>query len=95
MSAAAPVVSPRFDPGSFTDFEERYQPILEEGGGYCREWNDDGIRSAAEAFVWTVIDCDGRLYAVPGFATVNYVARVLCATPWGETERNNTGYYFY
>jgi len=90
---AAPVVKPRTKAGSFASFERRYQPVLSADKVFLRDWQNIPKETDAH-FVWTAVDCDGRLYLVPGFATVNYFARVLCAVPWGESEERNPGYVY-
>lgn len=78
--------------GTYAAFERRYGPIENENGELIRDWRD--VTDADERYIWTVVDCDGKLYLVPGFATVNYFGRVLCANPWPDSEFTNTGYVY-
>ena len=80
--------------GSWSAFEKRYQPIADSDNSLCRDWRDSEIQNAPESLVWTILDCDGKLIVSPGFATVNFVGRILCAIPWNETEFNNSGYLY-
>jgi hypothetical protein len=66
---------------------------------FMRSWQDPEVcRHFDEKkfeYVWTVVEGDtGRLYVVPGFHTVNYVGRILCAVPYGEVEESNPGYHY-
>lgn len=77
----------------YSTFEKRYEPLETEDGSILRNWQDipDGTD---EHYVWTVTDCDGTLYLSPGYASVNYMGRVLCAKPWPEEEFALPGYYY-
>ena len=86
-------VKPRTRAGTYSVFERRYGPIDAPNGQVMREWNDIPPDTDAR-YIWTVIDCDGNLYLVPGYATVNYFARVLCERPWPDGEANNSGYLY-
>lgn len=87
-------VKPRTRAGSWDTFERRYGPIPTVQGSDMRPWDDPEILAADPALVWSVVDCDGRLYVVPAFATVNYIGRILCARPWNESEYFNSGYVY-
>lgn len=83
----------RTRPGLWETFEKRYQPIEADDGSICRHWIDIPD-DTDERNVWTVVDCDGRLYLTPGYASVNYMGRVLCANPWPDEEISLPGYRF-
>ena len=87
-------VKPRTRAGSWAVFDRRYKPVTDADDAILRLWNDPQIKTADPSLVWTVVDCDGRLYVVPGIATVNYFARILCSVPWNDSEVNNTGYIY-
>jgi hypothetical protein len=84
--------------GSYDAFVRRYEPLDGPDGSIMREWNDPDVLKAFDEgrfhYVWTLVmgDTGERLYIVPGFATVNYMQRVLCAKPWPDEEQDNTGY---
>lgn len=78
---------------SYAVFERRYQPIVNANSELIRDWRDLPS-DVDEHFVWTVVDAEGRLYLVPGFATVNYFGRVLCRQPWPEEEQRKAGYVY-
>ena len=79
---------------SWFTFERRYKPISGADGVILRNWDDPDVQAAEERFIWTVVDCDGRCYLTLGFATVNYLGRVLCAVPWPREEFTDTGYLY-
>lgn len=84
--------------GTYSTFVRRYQPVEGGDGGITRPWDDPQVLAAFDRIegyrlVWTIVDGEGgRTYLVPGFATVNYVARVLCTKPWPDEEMHNPGY---
>ena len=80
--------------GTKDAFDRRYDPIPDRTGNTIRDWRDPEVQAANIRYIWTCVDCNGRLYVVPGFATVNYFGRVLCKNPWPDEEENNTGYCF-
>lgn len=92
---SAPAVKPRRRMGSWASFERRYQPIASStiDDTVLRDWREIPAETDIH-LVWTVLDCDGRLCIVPGFASVNYFARILCTNPWPEIEQLNPGYVY-
>jgi hypothetical protein len=89
-----PVIVPKRSKAlSWATFERRYLPVY-DGENVSRDYRDPAIMSADESLVWTIVDCEGKSYVVPGFATVNYMGRVLCQRPYSETEWGNPGYIY-
>lgn len=80
--------------GSYWNFDRRYKPLYDADGSIARNWDDPSLKDVDVHYVWTIVDCDGKLILTPGFATVNYFARVLCRNPWGADEEFNTGYRY-
>jgi hypothetical protein len=82
--------------GTYAAFERRYGPIVtsEADGQITRDWDDPALKDVDIHLIWTIVDCEGKLVLVPGYATVNYFARVLCERPWGDDEEFNTGYIY-
>ena len=90
----APVkINKRSRAGSWKTFDRRYKPILGPDGSYERHYSTIGSEMDSR-FVWTLVDCDRKLYVVPGFATVNYMARILCENPWSDLEFDSPGYLY-
>ena len=85
---SAPAVKPRHRVGSWASFERRYQPIASNtiDDTVLRDWREIPAETDIH-LVWTVLDCDGRLCIVPGFASVNYFARIICTNPWPDIEQ--------
>ena len=88
------VVKPRQRAGSWASFVRRYRPIEQQDGDVVRSWSDRKVLGANERLIWTLVDCDGTAYVVPGFHTVNYVGRILCEIEWSDIEELNPGYVF-
>lgn len=87
-------IKPRNRAGTWATFCRRYEPVAQEDGSVLRDWDDPAVRRVSENHVWTVVDCDGRCYVVPGFATVNYLGRILTARPWPDVEFSLPGYVY-
>lgn len=87
-------VKPRRRAGSWSTFDRRYEPIDTTEGSVLRDWDDPLVQAADERNVWTVLDCDGRLYVSPGFATVNYMGRIVTRHQWSDIESCNPGYCY-
>lgn len=81
--------------GTYATFDRRYKPIPLPDHSICRDWYDPIFKNADEHLVWTIVQGDtGRLYLTPGYATVNYIARVLCEKPWPDDEITKPGYVY-
>jgi hypothetical protein len=84
--------------GTYATFERRFLPIDGPDGSIVRNWDDPDILKAFDEgrfqYVWTIVEGDSgdRMYLVPGFSTVNYFARVLCAKPWAVGDEYQPGY---
>lgn len=92
---------PRQRAGTFEVFNRRYGPIPGADGSIIRPWDDAEVLQAFDSecfdFVWTVVESstgNGNLYLVPGFATVNYLGRVLCSRPYPDSELMAPGYLY-
>ena len=44
--------------------------------------------------VWTILDCEGKLYVAPGFRYVNRIDHVLCAVPWTDDDERQPAYRY-
>lgn len=79
--------------GSWSTFERRFQPINgPEGAPY---WHRDQLpNDIDERLVWTIVDCDGRLYVTPGFRLVNRIDYVFCRLPWSEEDQHQPDYRY-
>lgn len=88
-------MTPRKRAGTYATFDRRYKPILLDDGSLMRDWRDPKVLVADPRFIWTVVEGDtGTLYLVPGFASVNYIGRVLCEVPWPDEEELAPGYVY-
>jgi hypothetical protein len=79
--------------GSFRTFERRFGPIETENGTLIRDREDLPV-NVDPRLVWTVLDCDGRLYLSPGFRFVNRIGYVLCRTPWTDGDEGQPDYCY-
>ncbi len=87
-------IKPRMRAGTYNTFVRRYGPVRDSHDELLRYWNDPEILAADEHFVWTAVDADGKIYIMPGYATVNFMGRVLCTKPWSAAEIASPGYLY-
>lgn len=86
------IVNPRKIAGSFATFERRYGIVLDSNGNMTRD-HKDLIANIDDRNVWTLVAGDsGELYIVPGYATVNYLGRIVTERQWSDVEMMNPGY---
>ena len=62
------------------EFEERYDTIMSRDGSGI--WEFDQIKSRPTERVWSVVEVDGDLYAIPGWHVVNVIGYCLTRRPW-------------
>lgn len=78
--------APRHRAGSWSYFERRFRPVEGPDGSLMWEWAD--LPQPVDLRrVWTVTDCDGRLYVSAGLHYVNrvgYVVTEVASTPADE-----------
>ena len=91
MPPSAPIIKPRTRAGSWWSFKRRYKPIDTPGGGFMRDTVPD---DTDYRYVWTVVDCDGRLMLCPGYHFVNRMGYVLCEIPFSDLEESQPGYVY-
>ena len=80
-------------PRTWDTFERLFDPIVREDDTVLRErW--DLPADLDPRHVWTVLDCDGRLFLTPGFRFVNRFAYVLCCNAWGGEAHAHPDYRY-
>jgi hypothetical protein len=60
----------------FETFDEEYEEV--------KRWHTE----KGNNYVWTILDCDGGLYASPGWHFVNRFGYLLAEVPWKEGQRD-------
>ena len=79
--------------GSWDTFERRYQSVDAPDGTVM--WQLGKVPEGTDPnHVWTVLDCDGKSYVVPGYCWVNRMGYVITKNPWPEIEADNPGYVY-
>ena len=97
MPAPIVKVPPRTRVLSWECFDRRYEARAAHDGTVLFDYADPAVMHALNTEprrVWTVVDCDGALYVVPGLASVNYFARIVTERAWSDTEETNPGYRY-
>lgn len=85
--------TPRKRTGSWSTFERRFKPI--DGPDGATYWRHEQLPKPIDATrVWTILDCDGRLYVSPGFHHVNRIDYVYCEVPWRDEDVHQPGYRY-
>jgi len=84
---------PRTRSGRWSTYERRFQPI--DSPDQTVWWRREQLpKDVDPRLVWTILDCDGRLYVRPGFHFVNRVDYVLCDIPWSDEDCHQPGYRY-
>lgn len=84
---------PRTRSGSRSTFERRFRPI--DSPHQTVWWQRDQLPADVDPHrVWTIIDCDGKLYVLPGFHLVNRIDYVLCEVPWSDEDLQQPPYRY-
>ena len=65
------------------EFDRKYDPIDPPSGESF--WEAHEIRGQKKNHIWTVLDVDGVLYAVPGIHRVNRFGFLVTRKPWRNT----------
>ena len=79
--------------GSWTTFERRFEPKDSPDGSVW--WSREQLPiDIAPRHVWTIVDCDGKLYVSPGFHFVNRLDYVLCDVPWTDEDLRQPDYRY-
>jgi hypothetical protein len=73
-----PIENPQNEEGSF--MFETYGEELEE----VVKWH----KEKGNQYIWTIVDCDGGLYAIVGYHHVNRFGYLLTTVPWKEGQRD-------
>lgn len=84
---------PRKRVGGWHTFERRFRPI--DGPDGALYWRLEQLpKNVDMRLVWTITECDGKLYVVPGYHTVNRIDYVLCTVPWTDQDFAAPGYRY-
>jgi hypothetical protein len=79
--------------GSWRTFERRFRPL--DGPDGATYWGREQLpRDVDPRLVWTIVDCDGKLYVSPGFHLVNRIDYVLCRNPWTDDDELQPDYRY-
>lgn len=79
--------------GSWRTFERRFRPL--DGPDGAQYWPREKLpKDVNYRLVWTILDCDGRLYVSPGFHLVNRIDYVLCQVPWTDEDAQQPDYRY-
>jgi hypothetical protein len=84
---------PRTRCGSWSTFERRFKPI--DSPDQTVWWAREQLpKDVDERLVWTITDCDGKLYVAPGYRFVNRIDYVLCEIPWTDEDFTQPDYRY-
>lgn len=83
---------PRKRAGSYNHFVKLYEPIDPPSGETVWEWDELPVLPDSTNLIWTVLDCDGKLYVTAGIHYVNRLGYVVTKNAWDQTEFMNPGY---
>lgn len=74
---------------------KKFRPIVE--GDSLKQYETYGkdlefIHQVPECFVWTILDCNGKIYISNGRAIVNRIAYIVCGNPCNLNQFINVRY---
>ncbi len=81
----------------YQTFIDKYKPHMETNGFdeeegiklyACRGGEWEGLAGDECQFLWTLLDCDGKLIIAPGFHYVNREEYIITTVPWDEKSRD-------
>jgi hypothetical protein len=79
----------------FDIFVDKFNPLYNATGDsfLIETYGEDyeKVKKAGHEYVWTLLDCDGKMYLTPGIRWVNRMNYIICQKPWKEGQRD----YFY
>ena len=79
--------------GNWNTFERRFKPI--DGPDGATYWGREQLpKDVDRHLVWTILDCEGKLYVSPGFRFVNRIDYVLCTVPWTDDDVGQPDYRY-
>lgn len=75
----------------YSTFVKRFRPEMDETGESLKQYDFDdpavtNVSPEQEHFIWTMLDCDGKMFIVPQHHTVNRMYYVRTAVPWTKAE---------
>jgi len=84
---------PRTRCGSWSTFERRFKPI--DSPDQTAWWGREQLPPGVDPhLVWTIVDCNGKLFVSPGFRFVDRIDYVLCEIPWTDEDLHQPGYRY-
>lgn len=75
----------------YTVFTEKFCPVEQSPDNFLFEtYGEDYeiVKNTDPNYIWTVMDCDGKLYIVPGWHWVNRMNYFITKNPWSEGQRD-------
>lgn len=77
----------------FTTFCEKFQPDMSLDGEELTKYHWEGpdlvyLKEQNIHNIWTILDCDGKMYICPGWHYVNRMDYLVTKHPWKEGQRD-------
>jgi hypothetical protein len=76
----------------FSVFCNKFQPIMEDPDELKKyHWAGEDLEQLQNEDVhniWTILDCDGKMYISPGWHYVNRMDYLITKHPWKEGQRD-------
>lgn len=74
-------------------WKEKFNPVMDKKDESLRLYHWEGedlkeLQAVEPEYVWTMIDCEGKLYLSPGWHRVNRMDYLICKKPWNEKTRD-------
>ena len=77
----------------YTVFCEKFKPKMSEDGEELTKFHWGGedlveLQKTPPDRIWTILDCDGKLYISPGWHYVNRLEYLITEIPYKEGQRD-------
>lgn len=79
--------------GKARNFDDHFTVVKDDNGDAVDFHPDNATAEHAERHLWTVLDCDGELCIVPGFAYVNRLQHIKTVEPWTDADTKEEWIY--
>ena len=75
-------------PKKYNKFEQMFEPLVRPDGTILFETYGadlERIRQTDNHHVWTLVDCDGKLFITAGYHLVNRMNYIITQKPWQDS----------
>lgn len=77
----------------YSVFCDKFKPHMENNNEFDEgikmyETFDPRVKEYTSEYIWTLVDCEGKMYIIPGWHYVNRMNYIITEIPWKEGQRD-------